>query len=889
MSFTFNWPRFSDQFHYDAIQMLNTALNKGNKPPIIADKIEVVELEMGTQPPELEIRDIGDLTVDQFRGIFRLTYAGDAHLVLKTKVQANPLNHKQPDIHLMSGSRGMLAAKQPLVVPMLLRLSHFKLSSYVVLVVSKQKGITLVFKTDPLQNVDINSTFDSIAVIQNFIQREIEGQLRQMFREDLPGIIHRLSQQWIKAKVEAPYLNKRPSPVPVVGQQQYPASVAGDAVTRPAPETPSMSDVHAYTDFGLQHHPAYTHLQTPIIRNPSLPNPRRARSTTGISTVGKPRLPPSSLRSVSSPLSSSSNAPSSIPRDKDRDTPPSSHPDLENFDPTYGLRPEGLPTRSVFGGFSSLFTPNKGLADLAEEVLSEEEDDDTGDEGEVGSEVFEDDEAQSFDIVDWAGPETVFTNNGQGYATPPLPETEYETIPAVGGGTIMRPRVFHSQSAIQLPLGLTGSQHPPNGLFRSPLPLPLSRSGSGSNLMQANRYATSAQQTYFPHHFAQKGQPLRSAPPGTTYPYTHPHLQFQSSSSGHGSPESLPSSEPTRASGASTSYSTAPTDRILHDADERAFHDEAVDIDVDESVSSVGMNKGKQRQFPAYPYPHQYYSAKGSTYPYPHPYSNPQAGMTQRRMSVGSSATGTARRHARDSSITKDPSASTSSLPTFDGDPSAHSTQQPQRDLVIDLTNSIHHLSTLSHSNHTLSPYTRDLSHFTVRSGPRKDAVNSPVAGSSRGSGIARGVMGVGIGIGGEAGSNWEGRRNSGGSGNMAVKAKRKRMYRIGGQKPSPNTTAPEAPSEASPNTKGKTRAQGVPLDIRTGVGEDELDMSDMDRYFRTQDQEPPRGTAPGSRRTRGVPLGVRESGGRPPIHNPPSTTEMRQRAHPIGRTSSGS
>lgn len=49
MSFTFHWPRFSDQFHYDAIQMLNKALNKGNKPPIIADRIEVVELEMGTQ------------------------------------------------------------------------------------------------------------------------------------------------------------------------------------------------------------------------------------------------------------------------------------------------------------------------------------------------------------------------------------------------------------------------------------------------------------------------------------------------------------------------------------------------------------------------------------------------------------------------------------------------------------------------------------------------------------------------------------------------------------------------------------------------------------------------------------------------------------------------
>ena len=49
MSFTFKWPRFSEQFHTNAIQMLESALNKGNKPPVIADRIEVVELEMGTQ------------------------------------------------------------------------------------------------------------------------------------------------------------------------------------------------------------------------------------------------------------------------------------------------------------------------------------------------------------------------------------------------------------------------------------------------------------------------------------------------------------------------------------------------------------------------------------------------------------------------------------------------------------------------------------------------------------------------------------------------------------------------------------------------------------------------------------------------------------------------
>ncbi|PVG03597.1 hypothetical protein CPB86DRAFT_669582, partial [Serendipita vermifera] len=199
MSFTFKWPRFSDRFHAEAKEMLHSALNKGNKPPVIADKIEVVELEMGTQPPDLEIKDIGELTKDQFRGIFKLTYDGDAFIVLRTKVQANPLNHRKNDMSdLLGGSSGgILAAHQPLVVPMLLRLSSFKLDCYVLLVVSKQKGCTLVFKTDPLQNVQVSSTFDSIAVIQSFIQREIEEQLREMFREDLPGIIHRLSQRWV--------------------------------------------------------------------------------------------------------------------------------------------------------------------------------------------------------------------------------------------------------------------------------------------------------------------------------------------------------------------------------------------------------------------------------------------------------------------------------------------------------------------------------------------------------------------------------------------------------------------------------------------------------------------------------------------------------------------
>lgn len=79
------------------------------------------------------------------------------------------------------------------------------------LVVSKQEDIAVIFETRPLQRVGINGRFNSIPVVQKITQGETEGQLRQMF-EVLPGIVHRLSRQQLKAKVKAPYLSKRADP-----------------------------------------------------------------------------------------------------------------------------------------------------------------------------------------------------------------------------------------------------------------------------------------------------------------------------------------------------------------------------------------------------------------------------------------------------------------------------------------------------------------------------------------------------------------------------------------------------------------------------------------------------------------------------------------------------
>ncbi|KAI7849296.1 hypothetical protein BDC45DRAFT_546977 [Circinella umbellata] len=201
MAFRFNWPEFDAEFYEEARSQLEAALNKGNKPKNIVDHITVKELNMGTSPPDLEILEVGELATDKFRGIFKLTYAGDAYIVLQTKVQANPMHAKRSGLPRHTRP-SILAADRPLVVPMLLRISDLQLRGIVVLVVSKTKGITLVFKNDPLESIVISSTFDSITSVRNFLQREIEKQLRNLFQEDLPVMIHNLSLRHLQSEQE---------------------------------------------------------------------------------------------------------------------------------------------------------------------------------------------------------------------------------------------------------------------------------------------------------------------------------------------------------------------------------------------------------------------------------------------------------------------------------------------------------------------------------------------------------------------------------------------------------------------------------------------------------------------------------------------------------------
>ena len=68
---------------------------------------------------------------------------------------------------------------------------------------SKAKGITLVFRNDPLESLRVSSTFDSIPFIKDYLQKEIERVVRGLFQEELPVGIHRLSLKWFNPEYAA--------------------------------------------------------------------------------------------------------------------------------------------------------------------------------------------------------------------------------------------------------------------------------------------------------------------------------------------------------------------------------------------------------------------------------------------------------------------------------------------------------------------------------------------------------------------------------------------------------------------------------------------------------------------------------------------------------------
>ena len=77
-----------------------------------------------------------------------------------------------------------------------MKLSDIKINGIGIIVFSKSKGLTLVFRNDPLDSIKVSSTFDTVQVLANFT-KQIENQIRDLFRETLPTLIHQLSLKYL--------------------------------------------------------------------------------------------------------------------------------------------------------------------------------------------------------------------------------------------------------------------------------------------------------------------------------------------------------------------------------------------------------------------------------------------------------------------------------------------------------------------------------------------------------------------------------------------------------------------------------------------------------------------------------------------------------------------
>ena len=642
------------------------------------------------QPPTLTLLEIGDLTTDRFRGIFRLGYQGDAWIEVRCRVQANPLSHNP---HLDSSSTlpmsTPLLASQPLLVPMTLRLSSLNLRAILILVVSKSKGITLVFKNDPLQNVDVSSTFDSIEVIRGYLQQEIEGQLKELFREDLPGIIHRLSQKWfggagMSGKVEMPYRHESVKIDP------------SDPHT-PLPRHDNQAENgHSRTDYfdGMDEGESLAPDDS-ISVSPS----RRFRSA----NIRK--------RGQQTPINESPTAYTTFP-------------EIENYDPTYGLRPEGVPSHSGYEAFGRLWedplrSKSKGLGSLmslAEEITfleADEADPDDLDDylDDVESVMVDSDDGnQSVNDIDDITSRTRRTpfDKGRGSTVPSHRDPFMKGKRSEAGDSktygspsdaayalrASRPRIYHAQSQIRAPSEVGHSKqwsydpNSPAATIRATAGNKTARAssvrssaggssvglGMARSLLQGNA-GSSSRQIWPDRLIPPQFRPVASAQPlgtgGARTPFERVHSRTENAPITQIAPriERGPSLMQNVVSRSSAASSAGPPQQR---ADRAALISRSRPLSVQAAPVQRIVTPPRMRR---------------SSGQYPHSISGSPPG------------------------------------PNFTG------SGNPSRfnNIILPLNDSVSQLASLSHSNHTLSPYARSHEHIAVRSFPYLSRSNSLV------------------------------------------------------------------------------------------------------------------------------------------------------------------
>lgn len=187
MSFNFNW-RFFDVADLQARtkETVTESIAQTRRPPVIAAPIRAVDVNFGTQPPDLAFQAIPVVSLTRTHIVFHLKYSGDASLTLDTAIEANPLREPLLDANFSEFVKPrIIAALDRLVLPFRLKLHNIVLDTLIDVVYTPH-GVVVNFHDNPVKRIQVESSLDMLPGVNAMISTVLKHQLTMSFYEDIP-------------------------------------------------------------------------------------------------------------------------------------------------------------------------------------------------------------------------------------------------------------------------------------------------------------------------------------------------------------------------------------------------------------------------------------------------------------------------------------------------------------------------------------------------------------------------------------------------------------------------------------------------------------------------------------------------------------------------------
>lgn len=192
MSFRFSWKFVNvDELYDNCKQSMTLSIAQSKRPPKLVEPLKVVDLDFGTDPPELEFHSIPAVDETKVHVVFKLKYSGNANVTVQTTVQANPLLEvfeAAPKEWPHFVRPRTLGATSSLILPFKMKLNNVQLDALVDVTYTKQ-GLVCVFRNNPVKSVSATSSLDSIPGVENMLRELVKASLSDTFNEDVPEAV----------------------------------------------------------------------------------------------------------------------------------------------------------------------------------------------------------------------------------------------------------------------------------------------------------------------------------------------------------------------------------------------------------------------------------------------------------------------------------------------------------------------------------------------------------------------------------------------------------------------------------------------------------------------------------------------------------------------------